>query len=38
MDSSVSVLSKELYEVLELKNLQKSSIELALADDSIKQT
>ena len=36
MDSSVSVLSKELYEVLELKNLEKFSIELALADDSIK--
>jgi hypothetical protein len=29
-------LSKELYEVLELKNLEKCSIELALADDSIK--
>ena len=36
MDSSVSVLSKELYEVLELKNLEKCSIELGLADDSIK--
>ena len=36
MDSSVSVLSKELYEVLELKNLEKCSIELALADYSIK--
>ena len=33
---SVSILSKELYEVLELKNLEKCSIELALADDSIK--
>ena len=29
-------LSKKLYEVLELKNLEKCSIELALADDSIK--
>ena len=36
LGSSVSVLSKELYEVLELKNLEKCSIELALADDSIK--
>ena len=36
LGSTVSVLSKELYEVLELKNLEKCSIELALADDSIK--
>ena len=36
LGSSVSVMSKELYEVLELKNLEKCSIELALADDSIK--
>src|SRR5664279_537137 len=36
LGSSVSVLSKELYEVLELKNLEKCSIELALADDYIK--
>ena len=36
LGSSASVLSKELYEVLELKNLEKCSIELALADDSIK--
>ena len=36
LGSSVSVLYKELYEVLELKNLEKCSIELALADDSIK--
>ena len=36
LGSSVSILSKELYEVLELKNLEKCSIELALADDSIK--
>ena len=34
--SSVSVLSKESYEVLELKHLEKCFIELALADDSIK--
>ena len=33
LGSSVSVLSKELYEVLEFKNLEKSSGELALADD-----
>ena len=38
LGSSVSVLSKELYEVPELKNLKKCSIELALADDSIKHT
>ena len=36
LGSSVSILSKELYEVLELKNIEKSSIELALADDSIR--
>ena len=36
MDSSVCVLPKELYKVLELKNLEKCSIELALDDDSIK--
>ena len=36
LGSSVSVMSKELYEVLELKNLEKCSIELSLADDSIK--
>ena len=36
LGSSISVLSKELYEVLELKNLEKCSIKLALADDSIK--
>ena len=36
LGSSVSILSKELYEVLELKNIEKCSIELALADDSIK--
>ena len=37
LGSSVSVLSKELYEVLELKNLEKCSIELALADDSLRE-
>jgi hypothetical protein len=36
LGSSVSVLSKELYEVLELKNLGKCSTKLALADDYIK--
>ena len=36
LGSSVSILSKELYEVLELKNIEKCSIELALADDSIR--
>ena len=35
--SSVSVLSKELYEVLELKNLEKCSVKLALADNTIKR-
>ena len=36
LGSSVSVLSKELYEALELKNLEKCSIGLALADNTIK--
>ena len=36
LGSSVSILSKKLYEVLELKNLKKCYIRLALADDSIK--
>ena len=36
LESSVSVLSKELYEILELKNHEKCSIELALSDDSMK--
>ena len=36
LGSSVSVLSKELYEVLELKNLEECPIELKLADKSIK--
>jgi hypothetical protein len=34
--SSVSVLSKELYELLELQNIEKCTIDLLLADDSIK--
>jgi hypothetical protein len=33
---SVSVLSKELYELLELQHIEKCSIDLLLADDSIK--
>ena len=37
LGSSVSILSKELYEVLELKNLEKCSVELALADNTIKR-
>ena len=36
LGSSVSILSKELYEVLELKNIEKCPIELALADDFIR--
>ena len=36
LGSSVFVLSKELCEVLELKNLEKCSVELALADSTIK--
>jgi hypothetical protein len=36
LGSSVFVLSKELYELLELKNIEKCSIDLILADDSIK--
>jgi hypothetical protein len=36
LGSSVSVLSKEIYELLELKNIEKCSIDLLLADDSIK--
>ena len=36
LESSVSVLSKELYETLELKNLEKCSIGLALSDNTIK--
>ena len=34
--STLSVLSKQLYETLELKNLEKCSIGLALADNTIK--
>jgi hypothetical protein len=34
--SSVCILSKELYELLELQNFEKCSIDLLLADDSIK--
>jgi hypothetical protein len=34
--SSVSVLSKELYDFLNLKNMEKCSIDLLLADDSTK--
>ena len=37
LGSRVSVLCKELYESLELKNLEKCSIGLALADNTIKQ-
>jgi hypothetical protein len=36
LGSSVSVLSKEIYELLELQNIKKCSIHLLLADDSIK--
>jgi hypothetical protein len=36
LGSSVSVLSKEIYELLELQNIEKCSIDLLLADDSIK--
>jgi hypothetical protein len=36
LGSSVSVLSKELHELLELKNLEKCSIDLLIADDSTK--
>jgi hypothetical protein len=36
LGSSVFVLSKELYELLELQNIEKCSIDLLLADDSIK--
>jgi hypothetical protein len=34
LGSSVSILSKELYELLELQNIEKCSIDLLLADDS----
>jgi hypothetical protein len=36
LGSSASVLSKELYELLELQHIEKCSIDLLLADDSIK--
>ena len=36
LGSSVSVISKELYELLNLKNMEKCSIDLLLADDSTK--
>jgi hypothetical protein len=34
LGSSVSVLSKELYELLELQNIENCSIDLLLGDDS----
>ena len=37
LGSSVSILSKELYEVFELNNLEKCSVELTLADNTIKR-
>jgi hypothetical protein len=36
LGSSVSFLSKELYKLLELQQIKKCSIDLLLADDSIK--
>jgi hypothetical protein len=36
LGSSVSILSKELYELLELQNIEKCSIDMLLADDSVK--
>jgi hypothetical protein len=36
LGSSVSVLSIEFYELLELKKMEKCSIDLLLADDSTK--
>jgi hypothetical protein len=36
LGSSVSVLSKELYELLEWQNIEKCSVDLLLVDDSIK--
>jgi hypothetical protein len=36
LGSSVSILSKELYELLELQNIEKCSIDLLLAYVSIK--
>jgi hypothetical protein len=37
LGSSVSVISKELYELLNLKNMEKCSIDLLIADDSTKK-
>jgi hypothetical protein len=37
LGSSVSALSKEFYDLLELINMKKCTIELALADHSTKQ-
>ena len=37
LGSSVSVLSKEFYDLLELTNMEKCTIELSLADHSTKQ-
>ena len=37
LGSSVSALSKEFYELLELTNMEKCTIELALADHPTKQ-
>ena len=36
LGSSVSALSKEFFELLELNKMEKCSIELLLADDSTK--
>jgi hypothetical protein len=36
LGSSVSILSKELYKLFELQHIEKCSIDLLLADDSIK--
>ena len=37
LGSSVFVISKELYELLNLKNIEKCSINLLLVDDSTKK-
>ena len=37
LGSSVSVLSKELYDLLNFKNMEKFSIDLLLVDDSTKK-
>ena len=37
LGSSVSVLYKELFDLLNLKSMKKCSIDLLLADDSTKQ-